>query len=152
MNIKIKTNLIGGIVAAVFSIVLFSLSFKIEESISTGSSVGSAFFPKMMAILIFLLSMGMLIQSIITKKYEIIDINVSDEIRVLLFLGIIVVYIISLKYLGFLIATIAMNSSVLWVLKSRKWKAYAICIVAAFVVYAGFRYGLRINLPRLMFL
>ena len=150
MKVKIRTNLIGGVATAIFSLVLFNLSFQIEESISTTASVGSAFFPKMMAIVIFLLSIGMLIQSFFTKKHETIEIIISDELRVFLFLSIIVIYIIALKYLGFLISTIAMNISVLWILKSRKWGAYVICIAAALIVYAGFTYGLRIKLPRFM--
>lgn len=150
MKMKIRTNLTGGIFSALFAGVLWFLSLGIIEVMPNSTSVGANFFPKAMAVLLFIFSITLIVQSVFFKKEEIIELDLKGELRTMIFLAIIVAYVVLINLIGFLISTILMSSAVLWYLKCRDWKYYVICAAAAIVIFFGFTYGLRIKLPKLL--
>ncbi|WP_431801096.1 tripartite tricarboxylate transporter TctB family protein [Halobacillus andaensis] len=110
-------DLYSSVILIVFSIVLFSSTFTFQRL--TVSQIGSDFAPRIVAVLLFVLSVVLLIQAALKLKAEKTDqvehhqaAEESKQVqekpnywRVLLSIGLIVVYLALMTFLGFLITT-----------------------------------------------
>ena len=93
-----------------------------------GQDPGSAIWPRCLAVLLAVLSIGMVIDWMLL---------------------IFAVYCVVLRFGGFILASVIFIPSVMWVLGERKWlRAILVGVIATAAVYALFKFGLRVRLPQ----
>jgi hypothetical protein len=148
---KVKTNLISGMLASILGIVLLVINpLQIqEEKFLTNGQIRADFIPKATSYVMILLGVILLVQSIVLKKEKIIEIEAKAFTRSLIFLGMLIVYAILFTYIGYLISSILFSVGLLLFLKCKKPLYYGICIVFPVLVYVVFTYGLSVKLPLL---
>ncbi|WP_100010042.1 tripartite tricarboxylate transporter TctB family protein [Lentibacillus sediminis] len=149
MEIRIPTNLVGGIIMMLLSIIIW---FLIPEQIATdpafqGGIVDSRFVPRILVGIMFILSMFLITLSLIFKKENIVVYDLKNEFRAFGYLGILVLYVLLVNYAGFLIACLLMGIGTLAYMKSKSLKYYMIIIVAFLIIYFVFTNLLAVPLP-----
>jgi putative tricarboxylic transport membrane protein len=168
----------GDIYASVFLLIfsgtMFVSSFGIKQL--THSRIGSQFLPQVVSIGIFLLSLILLYQGIkqmkAIKKVEALDTKNIDEkqvvtaenvvikeqhedpkqyLGVVITLGLIIIYVALLPYLGFILASIAYLFTQMCLLahksKRKYWLFLVISIMVSVSVYYLFKNVLYLMLP-----
>ena len=119
-----------------------------------GQDPGSAIWPRCLAVLLAVLSVGMVIEGFVGKAYRNsneVPINVkSPEMKgVYWMLLIFAVYCVVLRFGGFILASVIFIPSVMCVLGERKClHAILVGIIATAAIYALFKFGLRVRLPQ----
>lgn len=147
MKIRFRINLVSGIVFGLFSLVVWILiPFQI---LSKGSStiVNAQFVPQLVTILIFVFSIILLIQSLVFKKDRYVEINFKKEIKLLVFILMLVMYLILMPILGFLISSLVFCTGSLVYLKSRSWRHYVSTYIVVVALHIIFTMVLNVPLP-----
>lgn len=149
MNIKIKKNLCSGILTSLFGIVfLFLIPLQIKSKIITDTSaLGPDYMPRLVGWLLIMLGLGLIFQSLVLKKDTIETINLKDELNVLIYVGIFLVYLIILYIIGFLLSTIIFSFALLFIMKAEKKSYYFAAVVLSVFIYCLFKYVLKVPLP-----
>lgn len=146
-----KANIIAAIIGMGFSFAVFviTLSFKQFKNVP----VGPEFFPRWLAIGLFIFSGTLLVQALKVKPaedYPAPTLSLFDKgmLRLLSGVAIIVVYAISWNFLGFIIATPLALLGLMALLGLRKFPMmliFSLCVMV--VVFCAFRYLLGIDMP-----
>lgn len=114
-----------------------------------GSDVGSAFFPNVVAIIMLLCSIGKFITSNEPDKEPFL--SGRGWLRVLITLTVLALYVLGLKYLGFLCSTFVTCTVLVAVMKMGnpiKWmKLLMFSAVVTAVLYVLFSFVLQVWLP-----
>ena len=111
-----------------------------------GQDPGSAIWPRCLAVLLAVLSIGMVIEGFVSKAYRDnneapINLKAPEMKGIYWMLLIFAVYCVVLRFGGFIL--------VMWVLGERKWlRAILVGVIATAAVYALFKFGLRVRLPQ----
>ena len=120
-----------------------------------GQDPGSAIWPRCLAVLLAVLSVGMVIEGFVGKAYRNNNEAPHQSSRVPEMKGvywmllIFAVYCVVLRFGGFILASVIFIPSVMWVLGERKWlRAILVGIIATAAIYALFKFGLRVRLPQ----
>lgn len=105
-----KKNIVAAVIFLIFGILILSESFKIRL-LRFGSALGGDFFPKLLSITLIVLSSIWLISNLyqFLKKEKNNDEKQENRfilVRPILFIAVFVVYIITLRWLGFTIPTV----------------------------------------------
>jgi putative tricarboxylic transport membrane protein len=148
MKLKLKTNLVSGVMFAIFAAIVWVLiPFQIQTTESTSVVVNAQFVPKMVAIIIFILSIMLLVQSLVFKKDKYVEINLDWELKVALFLLILIAYTVFMPIIGFLPASILFCCGALLYLKSKNWRYYLIAFAVIVTLFLVFTIVLKVPLP-----
>ena len=150
-EIKIKKNLASGIISVLAGTVLWlMIPYCIKSKVNyLTSSIGPTYMPKLIVIVMIVCGVGLIIQSLILKKDETVTISISDELRVLIYLGLLIAYILLLPILGFILTSGLFVCCSLWLMESRNKFHYLTALIIVLLVFVGFKYGLSVNLPTL---
>ena len=151
MKVRVPTNLVGGISFFSISIVLVILIPKqipIMAFFQT-TNINSRFVPYILSGIIFLLSMILIIQSLVFKKEQYLEFDLSKEMKGLLYILILILFVFLVKYIGFLISSILMGAGTLAFLKVKAVKTYAIVLISILVLNVLFVYAFNIPLPKI---
>ena len=146
-----KANFFAALIGMGFSAVVFimTLSFKQFKNVP----VGPEFFPRWLAIGLFVCSVVLLVQATRTKPANdrgAPTLSFLDKGMQRLFVGIaiIVVYAFSWNFLGFIIMTPFAIFALMFVLGLRRYRAMiAFSFGAMIVIFCAFRYLLGIDMP-----
>jgi len=161
---KLNKDLFASAFFIVFSIVMYIASNSIIKL--TVSKVGADFVPKLVAIGMLILSVFYLIQSIkkqIRLKHE-VDTNASVEkendteekkkispLSVLATVGLLVLYIVLLPYIGFLITTTVYLFFQMYLLAAKTERKIPLFVVISIItsvfIYFIFKYVFYLMLP-----
>jgi len=158
MEARIR-DLIAAIFFLTLSIIMYILSTEIVELADMG--VSSAFAPKLVATGMFILSIILLIQVLISwkkinKKYgqegKVRDVFLQRKyVNAFFTILLICTYIILIPRIGFLISTIVYLFIQFCLLSDRKnWNIIlfiVISVISAFTIYYAFRLGFQVRLP-----
>lgn len=148
MKLKFKTNLVSGILFAIFSVIVWVLiPFQIQTRESASVVVNAQFVPKLVAVLIFIFSIILLIQSLIFKKDKYVEINLGMELKVALFVLILAAYTLLMPVMGFLFSSILFCCGSLFYLKSKNWKYYLASFIVTVILFLVFTMVLKVPLP-----
>lgn len=111
-----------------------------------------ASFPRLLAILMIVFSLGLLLQSVLEKKQEenTEKIDWKDEKKVLVIFLMILAYVFLLEIIGFILASIIFGTAFLFFQKVRKWHYYIILYLMVIFVYFSFSKLLFVYLPSLL--
>ena len=152
MKIKIRKNLWSGILTIVFSVILWvALPFCIKSQVTTlTAAIGPDYLPRLIIALMGICGIGLVITSLALKKDEEIEINLKDELRTFIFVGIILAYILLMPVIGFLIDTILFSCVALFFMETRKPSHYVAVVILTILIFVGFKYGLMVSLPTII--
>lgn len=151
MKIKLKKNLCSGVFAVLLGGgVLLSLPYTIKMKVAAiTSAVGPDYLPKLVLGIMILCGIGLIFTSLVLKKDEVVEIDISLEKKVLLYMGIFILYGIALHFIGFVISSLLFASLSLYLMESKKPQYYITAAVVVVVIFAAFKYGLKVPLPSL---
>lgn len=142
-------NIIAAIVGMLFSGAAFikTLTFKQFKNVP----VGPEFFPRALAVALFICCLILLITSIFSKdksEAPTLSLKNKDMQKALIGLGIIVVYALLWNVLGFIIATPLAIFAMTFLLGKRNYKMMIIVSIAATaVIFCAFKFILGIEMP-----
>lgn len=147
--VKLKTNLIGGVFTVLLGIgLLLLMPSQIDSTLMvTDEYIDASFAPQVVSMLMVFLGLTLVIQSIIFKKENIVEIKISQIKRIAFFTLILIGGVILFYLFGFLISTAATSGIILWYLRNRNWKMYMICAIIILIVYLAFTMLLQVQLP-----
>jgi putative tricarboxylic transport membrane protein len=146
-----RANIVGAVIGMGFSAFAFiaTLGFKKFRNVP----VGPEFFPRWMAIGLFICSAALLIQALRVKQgadkpAPTISLRDKGMQRLLIGAAIVVVYAICWNILGFVIATPLAAFAIIFLLGYRKFPVMIIfsCAAAA-IVYSAFHFFLGVDMP-----
>jgi len=135
---------ISGLVLSIYAYVV-SDAFK---RVGQGLSENPAYYPRILALLLALMSCGILIGAI--RKRQVVTVKVNRELLINIgkFLGILILYIVILKSVGFILSTTLFSFSMIWFLGSTRKQAAIYALPISLVVYFVFSYLLKVPLPK----
>ena len=146
-NKKINPVLIEGIVLCALSVlgIIFSIichyGFKVEWKLSP------YLFPLFISIMLCMLSISLILSSFSGLKEA--KREKGDRKTFLLFLLECAIYLIVLKYLGFLISTMLLLCAIVHLLGEKSWwKIILISVVTSLIIYFLFGVYLGVMLPK----
>ena len=146
-NKKINPVLIEGIVLCALSVlgIIFSIichyGFKVEWKLSP------YLFPLFISIMLCILSISLILSSFSGLKEA--KREKGDRKTFLLFLLECAIYLIVLKYLGFLISTMLLLGAIVHLLGEKSWcKIILISVVTSLIIYFLFGVYLGVMLPK----
>jgi len=142
-----KANCILGVLGIGLGIYIFAEASTFPANMSA-TDPGAAYFPKMLAILLIALCLGLIVSSLLEKsKGEKLDIPPQAWHLIIAFGGLLV-YCLLFKPLGFILDTLWFVFGMQYLLKERNWIKMAIVSVATTaIIYVVFSMLLYVNLP-----
>lgn len=147
-RIRISTNLGAGILGLLFAALLFVLTKNnIQIPVSETDMINSATVPYLLALLIGACSLALLGKTLVLKHEVYEERDIQIELRNLIFIGLLIVYVALMPYLGFLLTSLAFSAGTLFFVGCRNTKHYCVVLLFVAAVWAVFRFGLKIDLP-----
>lgn len=136
---KIKTNLVGGILFSVFSVIILLL-VPSQCAASQTPTVGNdpRLMPRVVAIVMLICSLTLIFQSLVMKKETVIEINMADEKNALYASLLMLGFLVCILLFGFLIASFLMIVVFLLFFKEKKILPYIVLCILAIGVYLLF--------------
>ena len=146
-----KANIIAAIIGIGFSsgIFIMTLGFRRFRNVP----IGPEFFPRWLAIGLFVSSAALLVQALITKpsgdrKAPTLSVFDKGMQRLLIGIGIIILYAFLWNSIGFIIATPFGLFAIMCILGLRRFPVMIVfSIGATIVIFCAFRYLLGIDMP-----
>lgn len=134
------------------SIFLFYITFSFEIFEMDNYSLGPAFFPRLICIILFLLTLSLLFYSIVRKHKVQNEGNIKSKYSIITII-IFLIYVLALDKLGYLFSTIVFMIALLFLLRSR---GVLINIVFSLLfsgaIYFLFSKGFNVSLPEGFFI
>jgi putative tricarboxylic transport membrane protein len=146
MNIKIRANLVTGIMFGIISIIIWYL---IPSQIITRetATVNAKFVPSLVTAVMFLLSLALIVQSLVFKKDKDVEIRLGKEAKMLVVLLMLIGYAVLLSFIGYVFSSILFCVGFLLYMKSKQWTFYVISLVAIILLKLIFTMVLQVPLP-----
>lgn len=147
MKIKYRANLMAGIIAILFAVALYFL-IPLQVGLENTATYGltSRSLPYALMILSAICGVGLLIQSLVFKKDEEKEIELSKEGKGLLYMLVILAYGFGFAH-SFLISTGLLGVITLAFQKDKKPLHYVIVLALVGVIYVVFTQLLHVRLP-----
>jgi putative tricarboxylic transport membrane protein len=148
MNVPI--NIVGSILFIVIALVCLKL-VPSQIHVNTTSQITARTFPVLMLQIVLLFSSVLLLKDIISlirkKEIERKEITLLVEVRALIILAMMVVFLLLLHYIGFIFSSIVFGILMLFYFRCRKLSSYIIICSAAIMIGFLFQYLLKVRLP-----
>lgn len=140
-----KANRIFALITMVLGGIILWLSSTTNQSLSK-FDIGTGAFPAMCGVLLVFLGIILLLTNLKNKDNSEVDFG---NRYTLLYFGIIFLYILLLKPLGFIVDSLWIMPVMMYIMGSRNPKSLALTtIIAVAVIYIAFRYGFSVILPK----
>ncbi len=147
---KLKTNLVGGGLFLSISIIIWFL-IPSQIALTQNSSINSQTFPKIIVgisiVSSILLILKELIKIIKKEPTEEIKITFSNEIKVIIMLIFLMIYVFLFEYIGFLFSSIIYSFLTLMYYRSKNIKYYISIALVCLIVNYIFKNLLLVQLP-----
>lgn len=147
---KLKTNLVGGGLFLSISIIIWFL-IPSQIALTQNSSINSQTFPKIIVgisiVSSILLILKELIKIIKKEPTEEIKITFSNEIKVIIMLIFLMIYVFLFEYIGFLFSSIIYSFLTLIYYRSKNIKYYISIALVCLIVNYIFKNLLLVQLP-----
>ncbi len=145
-TVKIKTNLIFGIIAIICAVVLWYLiPSQVPASKVATEHINGSFMPKLMAVLMCICGVIGIIKSLLLKDEDVKEITINIESKNWIYLCFIVAYGLLARYFSFLIASVMFGVGSLYFMKCKDVKKYIIVVVVIVAVCLIFKFGLKVK-------
>ena len=134
-----------------FGIVVLVVAANIKTMFAVASEdTGPKFFPFIVGICMCLCGIGKFISSKGKKAKQFVK-SKKDWLRIALITAILIAYAVLIKYLGYIICSIALLASLATILaedrRPKWWKVAIFSVAVVAVVYILFKFVLKISLP-----
>ena len=142
-------NIVVAAVLILFGCYYSYLTFALPDR-NLPNTLGSSFMPWMLVSILFALSLLLMLNAVIKGTAETCDYRISmrEGLGIVLLATIIIVYISSLNYLGFLLATPVFLAVLMVLTGGREWKQIVLASVLITVgIYLFFQKIFQIILP-----
>lgn len=153
MTIKLRTNLISGIIFLIFSIVLlFIIPKEIVQTYTQNQYIDADTIPKLIGYFMMGVSIYLILKGTVLKKEVIKEIELAPEMVSIGFVIILALYVAIIPFAGFLIASLLLGGVCLAIEKVKNWKVWLLVFGIIVLIYFGFEKGLGLTFPNLFFL
>lgn len=146
-----KINIITGFIFIALSIFIFVQSLNFQQTMIIDNFIGAAFFPRMIAVILLILSAILIISSILEKDGhdESSSIFKWETFKLpLVGVAVLFIYIMLLDKLGFIIDTIILNIVLLTIFKyENKMLTLLLSCAITLVIFQVFQKMLMVPLP-----
>lgn len=151
-QITLKKNLTSGLIAFILGVVLYAaIPYCIKVKLQFSSSAfGPDEMPRIVAIIIIMCGLVLIGQSLILKKDETVTIEFGKELRVLIFVVLLIAYSILMPIAGFLVTTLVFVFASLFLMECRVPLYYLSAAILVAFIFVCFKYGLSVNLPTII--
>ena len=156
-----KQDIGWGIFFLGFSIFIWII-VPFEISDSKHFALGPRFFPRVISIILGLVSVGFVISTLFKHKKDMSGKTAADdgnrtaekirripfdEVRAVLVFACMLIYALLMPIIGFVISSILTAGIILFILGGRKWYYYGIVALSVLLIYYVFKYLLYVQLP-----
>lgn len=145
-----KTDTIVGFIFLIIGIAIFITSFGFQQTLITDNYLGAAFFPRIIALCLSLVSVMLIVSSRKSKEKAEAEEQIfalEKMFRPLLVIAGLFLYMLIIKFAGFCISSTLLFWSILAVSQVKKPLFYLIAPLFIGVVYFVFRYLFLVQLP-----
>lgn len=148
MKIKIKTNLVSGIVMGLLSVILLiALPGQVRVPAYDSGAPSPRIIPGACLVLMLVFSVILIIQSLVLKKEKIVEFDWDKEKPAIVLILAMCAYVALIIFLGYIPASIIVFLAVQFYCGERKPLMYIYTIAAAIVIYFLFKQVFNIALP-----
>ena len=148
MKIKIKTNLVSGILMALFSgYMLYVMPKQVKVPAYDSGAPSPRIIPGICLLVILICSIVLIIESLVFKKEKIVEFDWNNEKPAILLLAIICIYVFLIIKIGFILASAITFTVVLLYCGERKPFIYIFTIALAVGIYFLFTMVFHVFLP-----
>lgn len=148
MAIKVKTNLISGIVFLLAAgLLLLVIPEQIKQTYQQNQYIDAKAIPQMIGMVAALLSAILIIKSLFLHQEVVKIFVVKPELMAILYFIGLLLYLVLIPRLGFLVASLLLGVGTMAYQKVKSWKQWAVVLVTMVIIYFGFSKGLNIYLP-----
>ncbi len=145
---KIKTNLMTGVVFLILSVLIYVLiPGQIAQPPHLGTGPSPRTIPYLTSAVMFICSILLIGESILFKKEKIVEIDLKEEKSVFKIILCILLFGILMINAGYLIAVWVTIPIMLFIMGERKPYIYFFCVLAATGIYFLFSNVFHISLP-----
>lgn len=145
---KIRTNLVTGIVMGIASIILLLM---VPSQVPVPAYDSGAPSPRIIPIIvlsgILISSIGLILQSLVFKREKIMVFDLKQELPAIILIGMICVFTVVIIQLGFIAGILVFFPALLWYMGERKPLVYVISIIIGVLIYFLFAQVFHISLP-----
>lgn len=145
---KIKTNLVTGIIMALFSTFML-LVMKTQVRVPTFDSGAPSprIIPGICLVVILICSVILILQSLVFKKEKVVEFKWKNELPAILLIALLCLYVFLIIHIGFILASAIIFSVILFYCGERKPFIYIFTIALSVGVYFLFAYVFHVSLP-----
>ncbi len=148
MKFKIRTNLVSGIVMALFSgFMLYVMPKQVRIPAYDSGAPSPRIIPGICLVVILLCSLILIVQSLVFKKEKIIEFDWTKEKPAILLILILCVYVFLIIKIGFILASAVTFTVILLYCGERKPFIYIFTIALAVGIYFLFSQVFHVSLP-----
>lgn len=148
MKFKIRTNLVSGIIMALFSgFMLYVMPKQVRIPAYDSGAPSPRIIPGICLVVILLCSVILIIQSLVFKKEKIVEFDWSKEKPAILLIVLLCIYVFLIIKLGFIIASAITFVIILAYCGERKPFIYIFTIALAVGIYFLFSQVFHVSLP-----
>ena len=148
MKIRIKTNLLAGIVTGAFALaMLLVLPGQVRIPAYDSGAPSPRIIPAVALVGIALCAVALIVQSLILKREKIYEFDTKKEIPALVLIALFCLYVFLMQFMGFVLASVLIFSAILFYEGERKPRIYIFTALAAIGIFLLFKYVFNISLP-----
>ena len=148
MKFKIRTNLVTGILMALFSgYMLYVMPKQVKVPAFDSGAPSPRIIPGICLVVILLCSLVLIIQSLIFKKEKIVEFDWTNEKPAILLIVLLCIYVFLIVKIGFILSSAVTFVILLFYSGERKPFIYIFTIALAVGIYFLFTQVFHVSLP-----
>jgi hypothetical protein len=149
-SMSVPINIVGPIIFIIIAIICL-IMVPSQIHINTTSPINARTFPVLMLRIVLIFSAVLLLKDIISlirkKEIETKEINLLVEVRALIILAMLILFLVLLHFSSFVASSIVFGILMLFYFRCRKISSYIIICSAAIIIGFLFQYVLKVRLP-----
>lgn len=148
MKFKIRTNLVTGILMALFSgYMLYVMPKQVKVPAFDSGAPSPRIIPGICLVIILICSFVLIIESLVFKKEKIVEFDWNNEKPAILLIALLCVYVFLIIKIGFVLASAITFVVLLFYSGERKPFIYIFTIILAVGIYFLFSKVFHVSLP-----
>ena len=153
MKIKIRTNLVSGVLMGLFSVImLLCMPSQVRVPAYDSGAPSPRIIPGICLAVILFFSIVLIVQSLVFKKERIVVFDWQKEKPAIILIAAMCIYVALILTIGYTSASIIIFCAIQFYCGERKPFIYIFTIAAAVVIYFIFQYLFNVALPEPLFL
>ena len=152
MKIKIRTNLVSGVLMGLFSVImLLCMPSQVRVPAYDSGAPSPRIIPGICLAVILFFSIVLIVQSLVFKKERIVVFDWQKEKPAIILIAAMCIYVALILTIGYTVASIIIFCAIQFYCGERKPFIYIFTIAAAVVIYFIFQYLFNVALPEPLF-